>query len=131
MKYFVIILFFLVACNKPDSQQNHVEKPADYSGKLVHTVFFKLKNEADKQALLTSLETFKKIELIKRLEIGVFEDTGNPKSELTEHQVTVQMTFDDLGAFRLYEKHPIHLASIEATKNLMAGPPIGYDYIVK
>ena len=97
----------------------------------MHTVFFKLKNEADKQALLTSLETFKKIELIKRLEIGVFEDTGNPKSELTEHQVTVQITFDDLAAFRLYEKHPIHLASIEATKNLMAGPPIGYDYIVK
>lgn len=131
MKYFVVVLFLLAACNKPDSEQNHVEKSADYSGKLVHTVFFKLKNEADKPALLNSLETFKKIELIKRLEIGVFEDTGNPKSELTEHQITVQMTFDDLAAFRLYEKHPIHLASIEATKDLMAGPPIGYDYIVK
>ena len=131
MKHLVLCLLILASCSKSKPQENAIEKTIDYSGKLVHTVFFKLKNNEDRPALFESLETFKKIELIQRLEIGIFEDTGNPKSDLSSHQVVVQMTFDDLAAFRLYEKHPIHLASIEATKDLMAGPPTGYDYIIK
>lgn len=131
MKHLVFCLLILASCSQSKPQQNPMEQTINYSGKLVHTVFFKLKNYEDQPALIKSLETFKKIELIKRLEIGIFEDTGSPKSDLTSHQVMVQMTFDDLAAFRLYEKHPIHLASIEATKDLMAGPPTGYDYIVK
>lgn len=132
MKYLVFVILFLVSC----TQVATTEKKADVqqfnaAGKLVHTVFFKLKPDADRQVLLKSLETFKTVDIIKRVEIGVFEDTGNPKSELSEHTIMAQLTFDDLAAFRVYEKHPVHLASIEATKDLMAAPPIGYDYIVK
>lgn len=131
MKYIVFVLYFLVGCTQMASVQTKTVIEPNASGKLVHTVFFKLKPDADKQILFKSLETFKTVDIIKRVEIGVFEDTGNPKSELSQHSVMMQLTFDDLAAFRVYEKHPVHLASIEATKDLMAAPPIGYDYIVK
>ena len=131
MKYIVFALFFLASCSNPTPNQKAVDTPVNDSGKFVHTVFFKLKPDADIQVLLKSLETFKTVDVIKKVEIGTFQDTGNPASALTEYGVTVKMTFDDLAAFRVYEKHPVHLASIEATKNLMAAPPIGYDYIVK
>lgn len=131
MKYIVFTFFILVGCTQTEPKQTSAAVEPNASGKLVHTVYFKLKPDADKQTLFKSLETFKTVEVIKRVEIGSFEDTGNPKSELSGYSVMVQLTFDDLAAFRIYEKHPVHLASIEATKDLMAAPPMGYDYIVK
>ena len=94
-------------------------------------VFFKLKSDADTAAFLQSVQTFKTIEVVRGLEVGRFQDTGGPSSELSERTLVVRLTFDDLAAFRVYEKHPVHLASIEATKDLLAGPPVGYDYVVK
>lgn len=126
MKYFALALLFLTACKQPAPVK---DVPA--AGQLVHMLFFQLKPEADKQAFLRSLQTFQSIEVVRHLEIGHFQDTGGPPSELSAHSIVVRLTFDDLAAFRVYEKHPVHLASIEATKGMLAGPPTGYDYVVE
>ncbi len=100
------------------------------SGKLVHTVFFKLKTEADVNKMVQSLKSLSKIEYIQKVEIGQYVDTGHPDL-LSNHTIIVQMTFENQSNFKAYESHPIHLASIQDTKDLLAAPPIGYDYIVK
>lgn len=122
MKHFLLSLLLPLLLSTASVAQDH--QP---SGQLVHLVFFKLKPGVDKQLLVKSLETFKTVNVIKKVQIGLWEETNNPKSVLTDYSVVVQLTFNSLADFRVYEKHPVHLASIEATKDLMAAPPIGYD----
>lgn len=50
------------------------------SGKFVHTVYFKLKQETHKQLVLRFLRTVKNIKVLKSIEIGNFIDTDNPKN---------------------------------------------------
>ena len=130
---FLLVLSMGISCENSSKpmDESTAEVKENNSGKLIHTVYFQLKPEANKETLITSLETFEGIEVAKSVEIGESLDTGNPESMLSDHSVTVRITFDNLEDFRIYEKHPIHLASIEDTKELMAAQPIGYDYIVK
>ena len=131
MQYIFPVLLFLTACTPPAPVKNENSAGTPASGQLVHMVFFQLKPDADKQAFFQSFETFKSIVAVKHLEIGNYEDFGQPKSDIAEHSIIVRLTFDNLAAFRQYEQHPAHLASIEATKDMLAGPPVGYDYVVK
>jgi hypothetical protein len=130
-RYLIALALFWTACNQPSPAPAQTDNiPSAASGQLVHTVYFKLKPGADQQAMIRSLETLKAVEAVSKLEIGTWLDTGQP-GLLSGYSIVAQLTFDDLAAFRAYEKHPAHLASIDATKDLLAGPPIGYDYIRK
>lgn len=97
---------------------------------LTHTVYFKLKPDADKQTLINSLATFKDIPVVKNLQIGTRVETSDHTNSLSDYSVFVTSTFKNLEDFRIYVEHPIHVASIKATKNLMAAPPISYDHNV-
>ncbi len=126
VKFILLCCFFVGVANSKLLAQNSENR----SGKLVHTVFFKLKPEADANKMIQSLESLAKIEYIRKVEIGRYSDTGHTDI-LSGHTLVVQMIFDNITAFKAYESHPIHLASIKDTKELLAGPPIGYDYIVQ
>jgi len=123
-----ILLLLLLVGSLSTVAQNRTSASSDRSNQLVHMVFFKPKSEAAKQRLIKSLETFRTIDVIRNVQIGLGEDTNNPKGFLSDYSVVLQLTFANLAKFRVYEKHPVHLASIEATKDLMASPPMGYDY---
>jgi len=41
------------------------------------------------------------------------------------------MSLKNEKAYQDYQKHPIHLALKENTKQYMAGPPVTYDFVKK
>ena len=98
-------------------------------GELVHLVFFKIKPDADQAALIAEIKKLEAIEEVMDLEFGPFEDLGDARA--LNYSMVMQMSFTDTLAYQNYQKHPIHLALRENTKQFMAGPPATYDFVKK
>lgn len=103
-------------------------KTASVEAPLVHLVLFKLKADADPNVMLTELQKLEAISEVKELEIGPYEDLGDPRA-LSDYSLIMQMSFIDTAAYQTYQKHPIHLALKENIKPILAGPPATYDFI--
>ncbi|MCJ8164459.1 Dabb family protein [Pontibacter sp. E15-1] len=84
-------------------------------GKLVHHVFFWLKNPAsaaDKAKLIEGLSTLKAIKAVQMLRIGEPASTNRDVID-RGYQVSELMFFDSLEDQEVYQKHPIHLKFVE------------------
>lgn len=99
-------------------------------GALVHMVFFKIKPAVDINVLMVEFEKLNAIEVVKDLQAGPFEEVGDARA-LSDYAMMMEMSFDNIDAYKKYQEHPIHLALKEKIKPLMAGPPATYDYIKK
>lgn len=98
------------------------------TGELIHVVYFKLKKDADVDALIAEIQKLESIEGVDNLEVGLFEDLGDTRA-LAEYGLVMQMDFKDKDAYKAYQAHPRHLALKENAKQYLAGPPATYDFI--
>lgn len=78
---------------------------------LVHHVFFWLKNPDSKEdlaKLLAGLQTLRKIETIRKINIGVPASTEKRDVVDNSYAASELMYFDDLAGQKTYQDHPIH-----------------------
>ena len=95
--------------------------PEQKSKKLVHHVFFWLKNPAsvaDRDKLVAGLKTLAKIETIQEIHIGVLASTEKRDVVDTSWQVSELMFFSDLEGQATYQNHPIHQEFIKNYSSL-------------
>ena len=91
------------------------------SKKLVHHVFFWLKNPAsvaDRDKLVAGLKTLAKIETIREIHIGVLASTEKRDVVDTSWQVSELMFFSDLEGQATYQTHPLHQEFIKNYSSL-------------
>ena len=84
--------------------------------KLVHHVFFWLKNGDSKEdlaKLLDGLRTLEKIETIRKLHIGVPASTEKRDVVDNSYHASELMFFDDTAGQKTYQDHAIHQKFIE------------------
>ena len=109
---------------------SELKEAIEPEGDLVHLVFFKVKANADQAAFIAEIKKLEDIEEVMDLEVGPFEDLGDARA-LSDYSLMMQMSFADSTAYQNYQKHPIHLALKDNTKQYMAGPPATYDFVKK
>lgn len=107
-----------------------LKKQIEPEGELVHIVMFKLKPEADRAILFSEIKKLEEIQEVKDLEVGLFEDLGD-KRALSDYEVTMTMSFDSKEDYKIYQKHPIHLALKAYVGGMVSDPPATYDFFKK
>jgi hypothetical protein len=79
--------------------------------KLVHHVFFWLKNPESKEdlaRLLTGLRTLTKIETVRGAHFGVPASTEKRDVVDNSYSASEMLFFDDPAGQKIYQDHPIH-----------------------
>jgi len=85
--------------------------PVSNYPKLVHHVFFWLKNpnsKEDLEKLLKGLRTLAKIETVKGVHFGVPASTEKRDVVDNSYSVSEILFFDDTAGQKVYQDHPIH-----------------------
>jgi hypothetical protein len=85
--------------------------PADDPPRLVHHVFFWLKNpdsREDLAQLLAGLRTLAKIESVRGIHVGVPADTEKRGVVDASYSASELLFFDDVAGQNAYQDHPIH-----------------------
>jgi len=100
---------------------------AEDKKQLIHIVWFKMKPEADKSALIAEIKKLEKIEILNDLEVGKFEDLGDTRA-MSDLDLVMQMGFDSEEDYKTYQAHPIHLNLKKAAGKYIAAPPVTYDF---
>jgi len=147
MKYLILPVLYilaLVGCSNPAVQEELTKVKAELKvskanieklksqfeeeGSLVHVVFFKLKQDADKDILIKEVKKLETIKVVKDLQVGFSENLEDPRA-LVEYGMMMEMSFDNVADYKTYQAHPIHLALKENVKEYLSGPPATYDYM--
>ena len=79
--------------------------------KLVHHVFFWLKDpssKADLEKLIAGVKSLKRIEVIKMMQVGVPASTEKRDVVDNSYHVSELMFFDNTADQKTYQDHPIH-----------------------
>jgi len=100
--------------------------------KVIHHVFFWLKNphsEADKIKLKEGLKTLEAIKEVKKLYIGEPASTLKRDVVVTDYQVTEMMFFDSAKDQDIYQVHPTHKAFVDNYSHLWEKVVV-YDMLV-
>ena len=100
--------------------------------KVIHHVFFWLKNphsEADKLKLKEGLKTLEAIKEVKKLYIGEPASTLKRDVVVTDYQVTEMMFFDSAKDQDIYQVHPTHKAFVDNYSHLWEKVVV-YDMLV-
>ena len=95
---------------------------------LHHLVFIRIKPEVDIQTLFGEIKELGRINEVKALRIGRFEDLGDSRA-MAEYDLAFSMAFEDREAYEIYQSHAIHLALKEKLGAALAGPPVTYDFM--
>lgn len=77
-------------------------------GKVVHHVFFWLKDPATAPKLIAGLKTLRDIPVIRELRVGVPADTEKRPVVDGSYHVSELMIFDTVEDQARYQDHPIH-----------------------
>ena len=94
---------------------------ASATGRIVHHVFFWLKNPgstADRDRLIAGLRTLAVIPVIRSLEIGVPASTEQRDVVDSSFDVSELMLFDSVTDQKIYQDHPIHAEFVGTCANL-------------
>jgi Stress responsive A/B Barrel Domain len=97
--------------------------PADGSPRLVHHVFFWLKNPESREdlaQLLAGLRTLAKIESVRGIHVGVPASTEKRAVVDTSYSASELLFFDDVAGQNAYQEHPIHKQFIADCAHLWA-----------
>lgn len=95
--------------------------PFREKNKLIHHVFFWLKNPGSKEdleKLITGLKTLRRIKTVRKLHIGLPAATEKRDVVESGYQVSELMFFDDLPAQKAYQDDPIHQQFIKDCAHL-------------
>jgi hypothetical protein len=104
---------------------------APAAGKIVHHVFFWLKNPgsaADRDALIAGLRKLATVDVVRSLQIGVPASTEQRDVVDSSFQVSELMVFDSIADQQTYQDHPIHKDFIAKCGHLW-GKVIVYDMV--
>jgi hypothetical protein len=96
-------------------------KVDNISSKLIHQVFFWLKNSgsiADRKQLAEGLKQLSAIPEIKQLHVGFPASTEKREVVDNSWDVSEMMFFDDLAAQKNYQDHPLHQEFIKKYSHL-------------
>ena len=99
--------------------------------RVVHHVFFWLKNQGSKDdlaELLRGLNTLKQIEVVREIHIGVPANTKQRDVVDGSYSASELMFFDDVAAQEAYQEHPIHKKFVENCSHLWSRVVV-YDSI--
>ena len=105
-----------------------LENQLPSKGDIVHMVFVKMKPGNDTQVLISELRKMEKIEGLNNLQFGLFENLEDPYA-MSDFDFMLQMSFASKADYAKYQKDKLHLDIIEKSKNLVAEPPISFDYL--
>lgn len=89
---------------------------APSKAKLVHHVFFWLKNPESKEdlaRLIAGVRSLEKIETVRSLHVGVPASTEKRPVVDNSFSVSELLTFDDVEGQNAYQVHPLHLKFVE------------------
>jgi muramoyltetrapeptide carboxypeptidase LdcA involved in peptidoglycan recycling len=89
--------------------------------KLVHHVFFWLKNpdsKDDLNKLLAGLQTLAKIESVRGIHIGVPASTEKRPVVDATYSASEILFFDDVAGQNVYQEHPIHKEFVDKCSHL-------------
>jgi len=98
-----------------------VAAPVNTYPKLVHHVFFWLKNPASKEdlaSLLKGLATLKQIETVRGAHFGVPASTEKRDVVDNSWSASEILFFDDTAGQKAYQDHPIHKKFVENCSHL-------------
>ncbi|MCC7390541.1 MAG: Dabb family protein [Phycisphaerales bacterium] len=112
------LILSLAACGShhPSGPPTTIAHPATPAS-LNHLVFFKLKNPAEADALVTeSRETLGRIPGVISLFAGRHLDAGRPSVE-TAYDACVYVGFADAGDYAAYLTHPEHTSLVSRWKD--------------
>jgi len=93
----------------------------NFSSKLIHQVFFWLKNPgsiSDRKQLAEGLQQLSVIPVIKQLHIGFPASTEKREVVDNSWDVSEIMYFDDLAGQKIYQDHPLHQEFIQKYSHL-------------
>lgn len=91
------------------------------NSKLVHHVFFWLKNPDSKEdlnKLLEGIRTLEKIETVKGIHVGVPASTEKRDVVDNSYSASELLYFDDVTGQSTYQEHPIHKKFVENCSHL-------------
>ena len=84
-----------------------------YQPGFVHSVFFWLKDETDREAFEAELKKLTDIETIRKAHIG--PPAGTPRGVVdNSYHYALLIEFDDAAGHDTYQEHPVHLAFVDA-----------------
>jgi len=146
MKYIAFVLtmlFSFFGCQQnPNNQQlNDLKSELEKANKaltvlqsendyaLVHLVYFKLKEGANKTEFIKEIEKLEAIEQVEDLQYGEFKDLGDARA-MSQFDIAMRMGFDSEADYAAYQAHPIHLNLKKAVGAYLAAPPATYDFSV-
>lgn len=104
---------------------------APAGGKIVHHVFFWLKNPgsaADRDQLIAGLRKLAAVEVVRSLDIGVPASTEQRDVVDSSFHVSELMVFDNVVDQKTYQDHPVHKDFIAKCEHLW-GKVIVYDMV--
>ncbi|UZK66170.1 Dabb family protein [Sphingomonas sp. M1-B02] len=104
---------------------------APAAGKIVHHVFFWLKNPqsaADRAELIAGIGTLGKIEEVRSMQIGVPASTEKREVVDSSFHVSELLVFDSVADQKAYQDHPIHQKFVASCGHLWAKVVV-YDMV--
>lgn len=104
---------------------------APAAGKIVHHVFFWLKNPgstADRDALIAGVRGLGKVEVVRSIEVGVPASTEARDVVDGSFHVSEMLMFDTVADQKTYQDHPLHKDFIAKCGHLWA-KVIVYDMV--
>lgn len=103
----------------------------DQLPKLIHTVFFWLKNpdsDEDRAKLVEGIKSLAKIEQVRAIHVGVPASTEEREVIDNSYQVSETLFFDDVEGQDIYQAHPHHQKFIDEYSHLWSKVVV-YDSI--
>ena len=116
--------------NATTAAQGETPTPVTKQKRLVHIVWFELRDDAtpaERRELLDDLKTLQQIPVVHDLEVGSFQDLKDQRS-LSHLDVVMQMGFQSEAHYQTYQSHSVHLALKGRVGKYLSGPPVTYDY---
>ncbi|RYY46242.1 MAG: Dabb family protein [Sphingomonadales bacterium] len=104
---------------------------APASGKIVHHVFFWLKNPAstaDRDALIAGVRELAAVGVVRSVEVGVPASTEQRDVVDSSFHVSELMVFDNVADQKAYQDHPLHKAFVAKCEHLWAKVVV-YDMV--
>ena len=95
--------------------------------RLVHLVWFKMKEGFDHDAFVKKLQKLDDIEVVNDFEVGNFANLEDPRA-MSDFELVLQMSFESEADYRKYQSHPLHLQLKKEIGGFLNGPPVTYDY---
>jgi hypothetical protein len=135
--YLVFILLCTLACKNSDKEvidKSTLKSDNVLSEKLLmHNVFLNLKDSVssdEKQFAIDQLISLKQVEGVLELHAGPKAETGDERLN-KNYDVALHVVFKSKEDLSVYDTDPYHAKVRAQLKDLLAGPPVVFDYWVE